>query len=106
MTYGLFIKEKREEAGIKAVEVARALDISNTYLSDVENGRRAPFKKERNDILVSLLKLNKEDRALLYDLAAKELNECPQDILRKLIYTKEGRSFIQYLRNTENLNYV
>ena len=106
MKYGTFIKKKRIEAGLKAVDVAKELKISNTYLSDVESGRRVPFKEDRNLILSEVLHLNKEDRDMLYDLAAKELNECPQDILRKLMHTKEGLDFILYLRNTENLNYV
>lgn len=40
MTNGEKIRELRKRAGIKGVELAKALGVSSAYLSQVENGAR------------------------------------------------------------------
>ncbi len=44
-TLGEFIREKREAAGLSLRELARRLEITAPFLSDIELGRRAPAEK-------------------------------------------------------------
>ncbi|KIN28631.1 helix-turn-helix transcriptional regulator [Bacillus subtilis] len=39
---GALIKRKRKESHLKQTEMAKALGLSRTYLSDIENGRYLP----------------------------------------------------------------
>ncbi len=42
---GEFIREKREAAGLSLRELARRVEITAPFLSDIELGRRAPAEK-------------------------------------------------------------
>ncbi len=44
-TLGEFIREKREASGLSLRELARRVDITAPFLSDIELGRRAPAEK-------------------------------------------------------------
>lgn len=44
-TLGEFIREKREAAGLSLRELARRVEITAPFLSDIELGRRAPAEK-------------------------------------------------------------
>lgn len=58
VTFGEYLKHKREERQISLREVARTLGVSAPFLSDVENNRRVillqmlfpSFKTSRNPI--------------------------------------------------------
>jgi transcriptional regulator with XRE-family HTH domain len=45
--FGKLLRKLRIEAGRSIGEVARHLDVSTVYVSDVERGVRAPFTAER-----------------------------------------------------------
>ena len=45
--FGKLFRELRKNAGKSMGEVARHLDVSVTYVSDVERGHRAPLTEER-----------------------------------------------------------
>lgn len=42
-TFGSYLKKLRTENGMTQEEIAKLLDISIAYVSDVERGSRAPF---------------------------------------------------------------
>ncbi len=44
-TLGEFIRETREAAGLSLRELARRVEITAPFLSDIELGRRAPAEK-------------------------------------------------------------
>lgn len=44
MTFGSWLNRSRLEAGIRLADVADALGCSVSYVSDVERGRRGPFR--------------------------------------------------------------
>lgn len=49
---GALIKNKRKEKQLKQTEMAKALGLSRTYLSDIENGRYLPSTKTLSRIAI------------------------------------------------------
>jgi len=55
MKYGQMIYEARKRLGLTQKDVARILDVSNGYISDIEGGRRAPPSFGRSRQIAKLL---------------------------------------------------
>ena len=72
VTFGEYLKHKREEKQISLREVARTLGVSAPFLSDVENNRRGPLTEERLADLAKGLNLNEKEQAEMYDLVGKQ----------------------------------
>jgi len=73
MTFGSFIRKKRLESDpyISLRELARRLELSPVHMSNIETEREAAPK---NDVLINIariLKLDKPEQDMMYDLAAK-----------------------------------
>lgn len=80
LNFGDFIAKKREEKKMTLREVAKLLDISPPYLSDVEKDRRNPFDLEKLDLLAGILYLSEEDKRIMLDLAGKRRNAVAPDL--------------------------
>ncbi len=76
-TFGRYIKRLRIARNIGQREMARILEVSPSYLNDIENNKRYPPKKEIIEKIATVLEANLEN---LYDLAGKERNKIPPDI--------------------------
>jgi len=72
VTFGEYLKHKREEKQISLREVARTLGVSAPFLSDVENNRRGPLTEERLADLAKVLNLNEKEQAEMYDIVGKQ----------------------------------
>ena len=72
VTFGEYLKHKREEKQISLREVARTLGVSAPFLSDVENNRRGPLTEERLADLAQVLHLNEKEKAEMYDIVGKQ----------------------------------
>lgn len=72
VTFGEYLKHKREEKQISLREVARTLGVSAPFLSDVENNRRGPLTEERLADLAKVLDLNEKEKAKMYDIVGKQ----------------------------------
>lgn len=72
LNFGDFIARKREQKKITLREMARLLQITAPYLSDVEKDRRNPFDLDKLLRLSSILELSEEEKALMMDLAGKK----------------------------------
>lgn len=72
VTFGEYLKHKRDEKQISLREVARTLGVSAPFLSDVENNRRAPLTEERLADLANALNLNEKEKAEMYDIVGKQ----------------------------------
>mgnify|MGYP003518834694 CR=1 FL=1 len=70
MTFGSFLKEKRTSRDILMKDLACELGVSAVYICDVEKDRRAAPKAEYLKKIAELLKLDEEERDMMYDLAA------------------------------------
>lgn len=71
-TFGEYLKHIREEKNITLRELARRLELSAPFLSDVENNRRAPLTEERLATLADVLNLSKDDAAEMYDIVGRQ----------------------------------
>lgn len=71
--YGPFLRRGRERArdgeGISLRELARHLEITPTYLSDIERGYRSPLPDEVNDVIAEFIGV---DPVKLRTLATEE----------------------------------
>ena len=84
MNFGDYISQKRKEKNFTIRELANKLEISFTYLSDVEKGRAKAFKQETLKKIIEVLQLNKEETDLLNDLAGKSPDNVAPDIAEYL----------------------
>jgi transcriptional regulator with XRE-family HTH domain len=75
-TLGERIRELREELDLSLRELARSLDVSAAFMSDVELGRRYPTEE-------MLAKIAKKLRTTLEDLQSHD-SRAPVDELRRL----------------------
>ncbi len=78
--FGDFIAKKREEKQITLREMAKRLDISPPYLSDVEKDRRNPFELEKLEQLSRILNLSEEEETIMFNLAGKKRDEVAPDL--------------------------
>lgn len=80
ISFGEYLKRKREEKQISLRELARRLDLSAPYLSDVENNRRGPLTEERLTTLVRELHLTEEEETEMYDIIGQQRGLLPPDL--------------------------
>lgn len=101
--FGQYIKELRNSADRQLTlrDVARILDVSVSYLSDVEHSRRMPFNDDKLKTLCSELDLGDAETATLYDLAAKERSRVPSDIT-DVMNSEVGKMARMALRMTKD----
>lgn len=80
LNFGDFITKKREEKKLTLREMAKKLDITPPYLSDVEKDRRNPFDLEKLDLLANILGLSDSEKIIMLDLAGKKRNAVAPDL--------------------------
>jgi transcriptional regulator with XRE-family HTH domain len=85
ITFGGFLAKKREERNITLRELARQLEVSASFLSDVENNRKPPLTADRLEKVASILLLSSEEKTQMYDLAGKQRNTVPPDLPEYII---------------------
>lgn len=102
MRFGEFIKSKRQadDRELTLKDVATALNISLSMLSDIEQGRRKPFDSDKIKVFCKYLNLNERETGLMYDLAARENRKIPDDIEDTMMYTGSGEKARRALRLT------
>lgn len=97
-TFGNCIKIQREELGLSIREVARRIDISAAYLSDIEKGNRyAPSKNNVIEKLIKALNISKEDEEYVYDMAYATRG-CHKNLIDYLSECKNARKFLRYAK--------
>lgn len=85
ITFGGFLVQKRVERDITLRELARQLEVSASFLSDVENNRKPPLTADRLEKVASLMLLSAEEKTKMYDLAGKQRNTVPPDLPEYII---------------------
>ena len=91
------LRNLRIDAGFGFNEFWKEADITNVYLSGLENGTKTPPPPERQRQFIKILekkkRLSLEEKNQFYDLAAKERKELPADI-------------VEYCQKQESLNKI
>ena len=70
-TLGSYITQKRNERDMTLRGFAQKVGISPVYLCNIEKGRRPMTSDDKLEKMASVLMLDKTEKALLLDLAAK-----------------------------------
>lgn len=84
MRFGDFVKDKRKKKELNLKTLAKKLNLSIAYWSDIENNRRYPITGKL-EALIKILELSPKEQALLYDLAGKARNEVSPDLLEYIM---------------------
>jgi transcriptional regulator with XRE-family HTH domain len=101
LNFGDFITQKHEEKNITLRDIAKKLNITPPYLSDVEKARRNPFDLERLRLIASILLLSEEDKTTMMDLVGKKRNQIAPDLIA---YIKERNYVTAALRTARDLD--
>lgn len=83
--FGKFIDEKRRgrAAGggdIMLKDIAKAMGMTATYLSDIIKGRRNPPDMNSLGKIAAVLQLSTDEKEIMFDLAGRERNEAAPDL--------------------------
>lgn len=121
-TFGEFLRDKRVRAGISLRGLAKHLDISAAFLSDVEHNARNPFDIKKLHLISTLLSLSEEEIYEMYDLVGKKRGEIPPDVqeyisseklsdvlrdIRKThASTDDWNYFLSYLKGNNDGSYI
>ena len=104
MDFGEYISQKRKEKKLTIRELASKLNISFTYLSDVEKGRAKAFKSDILKLIIEILQLDDDEQDKLNDLAGKSQNKVAPDIAE--FFEKHPEAVAKFrksfMRNDEN----
>lgn len=102
--FGKYLRAVRQAKGISIRQLAKDVNKTPTYLSDIENGHNKPPEKELLETIIK--KLNLEDcpkvKTALFDLAAKDRNDIPADIKEHMLNNKPLLDLIRKIKNSSN----
>ena len=79
-SFGEVLHQLREKKDVTLRELARKINVSAPFLSDVEKGRRAPLTTERLEAVVLALNLDKNEKRELYDAAGRQRKTIAPDL--------------------------
>ena len=102
MTFGQYIRCKRLQSGKELTlrEMGEQLGISLTMYSEMEQGRKNPGEFFDYEKVAELLELTDQEKALMYDLAARKKRTVPSDIEDVMMYSESGSLARMALRMT------
>ena len=85
MTFGEALKELIKKEGVTQQSFYNQVGIGKPYFYDILSGKVCPPPAEVQTRMVSALKkISKEEKNLLFDIAARERKEVPADIAKML----------------------
>lgn len=106
--FGVYFYQKRQEKNIPLRELASKTDVSHTYLYNIEKGLKAPPNDSLLIKLADVLCLNRAERRLWFDIAAKDNHQrnganlhIPVDILE---YLTNQKTACEFIRKADELN--
>jgi transcriptional regulator with XRE-family HTH domain len=83
--FGAFIDAKRrgrapDGKDIMLKDIADAMGKTATYLSDIIKGRRNPPEMEQLEKIALILRLDENEKSVMFDLAGRDRNEVSPDL--------------------------
>ena len=99
--FGKYLRSVRQAKGISIRQLAKEVDKTPTYLSDIENGHNKPPEKELLDTIIQKLNIDHSPKvkSTLFDLAAKERNDIPADIKD---YIMSNQTLLKIIRTAKD----
>ena len=97
MRFGHYLRQCRIEAGFGQRELARALDVSPSYINEIENEKRIP---PNFDLLMKIKAILDISGDIIFDLASVSKNEPPKDIIK---FVSDNDAVVELLRTVRNL---
>ena len=90
--FGKYIDEKRKGRGaggddIKLKDIAEAMGMTASYLSDIIKGRRNPPEMQILDKIAIVLQLTPDEKETMLDLAGRERESAAPDLPNYLMDT-------------------
>ena len=79
-SFGEFLQKKRLENEITLRKMAKLIGITAPYLTDIEKDRRNPPEIQKLDKIAEILSLTEEEKAVMFDLAGKQINSVAPDL--------------------------
>ena len=106
MTFGEYMREVRRAQKITLRNLAKAVNKTPTYISDIENGNNRPPDKELLDAILSALKVTEFPPLCgkLYDLAALGRGDIPADVKSFVIENPDAILILRSLQSNPNKN--
>ena len=106
--FGKYLRSVRQAKGISIRQLAKEVNKTPTYLSDIENGHNKPPEKELLETIIQ--KLNLDDypkvKTALFDLAANDRNDIPADIKEHLLNNKPLLDLLRKMKDSSNESVV
>ena len=98
--FGQYLRSVRQTKKISIRQLAKAVNKTPTYISDIEKGNNKPPEREVLDRIIAALQLEEfpDVRNNLYDLAAKERKDVPADIKE---YLMKNESILKIIRTAK-----
>lgn len=104
--FGPYLRAVRKALNISIRTLAKEVDKTPTYISDIENRNNKPPEKELLEKLVVALNIDKyyspKLKNTLFDLAAKERNEVSCDIKDYIMGDNKVITLIRKLKDAPN----
>jgi transcriptional regulator with XRE-family HTH domain len=100
--FGSYIKDLRRSKGKTLDEISKRVGVSLSFLSDIETGRRSPFEADKMEEFARFLLLTEEQKAELYDRAAKYRQSVPDDVKAVIMTAPESEDIRLALRATNS----
>lgn len=98
--FGSYLRSVRQARKISIRQLAKEVNKTPTYISDIEKGNNKPPESVLLDNIIEVLQLvdlpNVKNK--LYDLAAKERKDVPADIKE---YLMENESILKIIRTAK-----
>ena len=100
-----FIKNIRlkDERHLRQADVAKKLEMSLSFYSEIENGYRRPLNAIEMEIFAELFHLSNDEKTTMYDLASQETNKIPVD-LEYIMDDENGKWARTMLRKAKEVN--
>ncbi len=96
LNFGKFVYKRRKALRITQKKIAEALGVTTVYICDIEKSRRyPPTKGDMLPKLAELLKLNKNDLFMFYDLAGRDKGCVSPDLSEYVMSSKVIRSALR-----------
>lgn len=98
LSFGKFIECRRKSLGITLRGMADTLQIAPAYLSDIEKNRRYPPDMNKLLQIADILKLSKDERNIMFDLAGKGKNTISPDLPEYIMSSDKIRTALRKAR--------